>query len=70
MGIAKVNTMYIKGYDNKGNTLFKSFIKKRSYAKKVTESHIDDLLDVAVIYTNNGDQVSIIYDKNHGGIKE
>lgn len=60
--------MYIKGYDNLGNSLFKAQVNKRNGINYIIKNHIDRFVNLMVLYTSKGEQIKVVYDVNHGGI--
>ena len=61
--------MYIKAFDKKGNLLKKEiFLYEESVYQFLKETYIPDM-DTCVLYNSNtGNQIKLVYDKNHGGI--
>lgn len=61
--------MYIKAFDKKGNLLAKEvFLYEKSVYQYLEETYIPNM-DTCVLYdSNTGNQIKLVYDKNHGGI--
>lgn len=57
--------MYIKGYDNIGNSLFKARVTKNNSIDNIIKNHIDNSVNLMVLYNSSGDQIKIVYDVDH-----